>query len=552
MTIEEGDAGLKRRSVDVLVLGGGTSGVAAACQAARMGATVLLAEESPWLGGMLTAAGVSCIDGNEGPLAGGVFRRFRDAMEEHYGGREAVRTGWVSNTCFDPRVAARWFASKAERFGVEVRHGCRPVLVLRDDDRVRGAVLEQGGEREAVTAHVTIDATELGDGLQLGRVPFRLGRDARSDTGEPDAPEEADFLVQDLTWVAILRAWPDRAPAVPRPTGYDPAVFDGATAIRTPSDDPAWMNHALHDWDSFLSYGRLPGDRYMLNWPFHANDFPMTPALFTAAGRAAAFGEARARTLAFVHYIQNELGHPEIGIDPEVFGTSDGLAYIPYIRESRRMIGVATIAEGDVVPAPGRVRPARHRDSVAVGDYPLDHHHWRHHLPPGQRVEIDYPKTAPFQVPYRALVPARVDGLLAVEKNLSVTHIANGCVRLQPVVLAIGQAAGAAAAVAADRGCEPRDVDVAHLQDLLLDDRAVLVPYRDVDPTHPAFPSIQRIGLGTGEDEPYEFRPDERVDEAALDDIARAWDVPPERVRGCFRPGMIRADLARAVDVSRR
>ena len=126
--------------MDVLVVGGGCSGAAAAIQGARAGARTLVCEETPWLGGMITAAGVSCIDGNEGALGGGIFRAFRDDMEAHYGGREAVRTGWVSNTCFEPDLAARWFADAVRAAGAI--HGARITEVLRDGDTVLGAALE--------------------------------------------------------------------------------------------------------------------------------------------------------------------------------------------------------------------------------------------------------------------------------------------------------------------------------------------------------------------------------------------------------------------------
>ena len=78
------------QSVDVLVVGGGASGTAAGVQAARCGVNTLIVEETPWLGGMLTSAGVSAIDGNY-RLRGGLFREFTDAVAQHYGGYETLR-----------------------------------------------------------------------------------------------------------------------------------------------------------------------------------------------------------------------------------------------------------------------------------------------------------------------------------------------------------------------------------------------------------------------------------------------------------------------------
>ena len=81
--------------VDVLVIGGGASGTAAAIQSARLGVQTMLVEETPWLGGMLTSAGVSCIDGNYN-LRSGIFGEFADSLASRYGGWDALKTGWVS------------------------------------------------------------------------------------------------------------------------------------------------------------------------------------------------------------------------------------------------------------------------------------------------------------------------------------------------------------------------------------------------------------------------------------------------------------------------
>ena len=89
--------------VDVLVIGGGASGTAAAIQSARMGVGTMLVEETPWLGGMLTSAGVSCIDGNYN-LRSGIFGEFADSLAVRYGGWDALKTGWVSNINFEPHV----------------------------------------------------------------------------------------------------------------------------------------------------------------------------------------------------------------------------------------------------------------------------------------------------------------------------------------------------------------------------------------------------------------------------------------------------------------
>lgn len=483
--------------MDVLVVGGGCAGAAAGIQAARAGARTLVCEETPWLGGMITAAGVSAIDGNEGALGGGIFRAFRDAMEAHYGGREAVRTGWVSNTCFEPDLAARWFRDEVAASGAEVLHGARITEVLRDGDTVLGAVLETAEGELEVRAKVTVEATEYGDVLELGGVPYRFGRESRAQTGEPHAPDAPDLEIQDLTMVATLRRFDGAAPAVPLPEGFDLSRFDCSTGELCAIPDPEYWNHKLHDWESFLGYSLLPGGLFMLNWPFHSNDYPAQGLFGDREERARTIAEAKRRTLAYVHYIQNQLGHPEWGLATGVYPTEDHLPLLPYVRESRRVVPVRWLVEQDVVPQDGSGVNAVLPDGVAVGDYYLDHHHDKDHRPPGERLGEQYPDNAPFQISFGAMVPEAVDGLIAAEKCIGATHIVNGCSRLQPVAVAIGQAAGEAAAQAALGGVPVRELDVAAVQRALVAAGCVIVPDREVGCEDPRFAArqLERVGL---------------------------------------------------------
>ncbi|MEM9799912.1 MAG: FAD-dependent oxidoreductase [Planctomycetota bacterium] len=487
--------GKETREVDVLVVGGGCSGSAAAIQAARMGARTLVVEESAWLGGMITAAGVSAIDGNEGALGGGLFGAFRRAMEDHYGGAEAVRTGWVSNTCFEPNVAADWIAGTVRESGAEVVHGFHLAKVHREGDRIVGALFRSGDAYLDVRAEVTIEATEYGDVLHQGGVPYHFGRESQSESGELHAPESSDDEIQDLTMVATLRRFEGDAPRVALPVGFDLGRFECSTAVDCSRPDAAYWNHALHDWDSFLGYALLPNDLFMLNWPFHSNDYPAQGLFRSAEERARTIAQAKERTLAYVHYIQTTLGHPEWGLAEGIYPTDDHLPLIPYVRESRRVVPVRWLREQDVVPGDGRGSNAVLSDGVAVGDYYLDHHHDKDHRPPGERLGEDYPPNAPFQVPYSAMVPRAIDGLVCAEKSIGATHIVNGCARLQPVAVLIGQAAGAAAALAVRGGAQPRDVDAGAIQDVLLEAGCQVVPDAEVGSSDPDFVGRQRALL---------------------------------------------------------
>ena len=126
-----------------------------------------------------------------------------------------------------------------------------------------------------------------------------------------------------------------------------------------------------------------------------------------------------------------------------------------------------------------------------MGDYPIDHHHKRNPAAPQHLWFVPVPS---FSVPLGALVPETVDGLVVADKATSVSNVANGTTRLQPVVLLTGQAAGTLAAMAVRQGREPRAVPVREVQRALLETGAFLLPYLDVPPEHPQFGRIQRVG----------------------------------------------------------
>ena len=481
---------------DVLVVGGGTGGVSAAIWAARTGAKTILIEETGWLGGMMSSAGVSCFDGNNGAHNTGFFREIRTKIESHYGGPQNVKTGWVSKCCFEPHVANDIFRSIiASTPNLSVFFDTKVTKVFTKKNRVTGVQIETEGDKEKqkIDAKITIDASEYGDILEQSDVDYLLGRESKKVTGESDAADDNDDGIQDITYVAILRDYgPGVNKTLPKPTEYDEKKFDCAT--KEQCADVSWHNHKLHDWESFITYGKLPNNKYMINWPFHGNDYQAFLPDMTSEKREKELEKAKQHTLDFVYYIQTKLGHPELGLADDEFPTDDLLPMIPYNRESRRIVGKCLMKEQDVLPLGDSGRPALRPDSIAIGDYFLDHHHAE--PPKGTKgIKEKYPKNAPFQVPYGVLVPKDMEGLMAAEKNISVTHIVNGCTRLQPVVMLIGQACGVAAALCARKDIQPKDLNVKELQDILLQNKDTLVPYSDVYPNHPYFISIQKLGL---------------------------------------------------------
>ncbi|AFY87417.1 FAD-dependent oxidoreductase [Chroococcidiopsis thermalis] len=502
---------------DVLVVGGGTGGTAAAIQAARSGAKTMLVSEFPWLGGMLTSAGVSVPDGNEleawqTGLWGAFLRELQQCQPE------GLDHSWVSFFSFDPRIGAQIFARWVQELpNLNWLVGQVPQAVLRQGDRIFGVEFAEF----TVTAEITIDATELGDLLALAEIPYRWGWEWRSQWGEPSAPIAPNELttkypVQAPTWVGLMQDFGDAiAPVILPPPSYNPEIFAGA-----------WESYGA---EQFLDYGRLPGNLFMLNWPICGNDYGegLDRLVTSTTARSEFLQESLWHTQGFLHYIQTQLGR-RYGLAEGVFPSygnrvgaysraplhhSGAYALHPYYRESRRVVGMATVREQDILPlAEGRVAalPVASTDKVnaiAIGNYANDHHY------PG----FDFPLRSksirwggrwtgtPFTIPYHCLIPAAIDGFLACEQNISVSHIANGATRLQPVVMNLGQAAGMAAAMCISRGCQPRELPVRDVQEALLQEPrcpAAIVPLFNSSPASPDWLEWQRYYLDRPEEYP--------------------------------------------------
>jgi hypothetical protein len=165
------------------------------------------------------------------------------------------------------------------------------------------------------------------------------------------------------------------------------------------------------------------------------------------------------------------------------------------VREGRRIIGEYVFTAHDALPLTEKGRPPLHADSITASHYALDSHATRKREPDRASLEgfFSHP-CAPYTVPYRVIVPTNVEGLL-VPVAASSTHVGFSTLRMEPCWMALGEAAGIAASVALSQGESLRRIDVALLQRKLLQHRAVLLYFRDIDHTHPHYEALQMLGL---------------------------------------------------------
>jgi hypothetical protein len=571
-------AGRFNRHAPVLVWGGGTGGIAAALQAARSGADTLLLTPGPWLGGMVSAAGVCCPDGNElSPWQTGLWGALLRALAAAEPG--GLDHNWVSCFGYRPATAERilrhWLEAEPKLTWwpnsqiLEVQHQDSRIHQLT----IRTSAVDSRQELGSVSVDLVIDGSDRGDLLALAQVPHRLGWEPRELWGEPSAPPQRDLEtlpffqqqpVQSPTWVVMgqLRQEPPRGSGIPQVPLPGPLLRPLLAEPFTGACDAFGLERTL-------SYGRLPGGAVMLNWPLQGNDWHQGLERAFTAGLAAPFPSDGAEedlaaamashSLRFARVLGEVSGGALVGgglfpsREAALAGALEGsepLALMPYWREGRRLVGLEVVVEQQLLPAgPGAsIAPLPLNDqgqstAVAVGNYANDHHY------PGSDWPLA-PKSCrwggrwsgtPFTIPYGALVSAGINNLIAADKAISVSHMANGATRLQPLVLNIGQAAGLAAALCVSRRIAPAELPVTLLQEALISDPlapAGPFPLWDLPWHHPNWVGAQRQaladpGLLNGQGQP--------MGSVHAPDRADPHQAPPEPGERLWR-GQVRPD----------
>lgn len=476
----------------IIIVGGGASGVSAGIQAARMGVKTIIIEEYSWLGGMLTSAGVTATDGCAN-LRGGIFKEFCDALAKHYGGYNALGSGWVSTVLFEPKVGEKVFEDLcAAESNLSIVRNTRFESCRKLDKGWEISCIGAGGPA-TYTCDVLIDGTELGDVAKAAGVRYHVGMDSPS-YGHEAAAIGPNDIVQDITMVMTIKNY-GKDVTIPKPEGYNAALYynccENKHNLNVSGGKDIITGQSIVSADRMMSYGKTPGGTYMMNWPTHGNDYYVNMIEMDKAGRDAEITRAKNVSLGFLYFIQTELGYRTYGLCDDQYPTEDRFPFYPYHRESRRIEGEYLFTLNDemnafAVPNPG------YRTGIAVGDYPVDHHHYAYRN--WAEIKIDFPKIKPFSIPLGCMVPLEVEDLIVAEKSISVTNLANGSTRLQPVCVELGQAAGALAALAVKYGKAVREVDIRKVQKHLLESGAILQPYRDcLSSAGSHFAPVQRI-----------------------------------------------------------
>ena len=508
--------GHSEMAADLVVAGAGMGGCACALGALRNGLSVIMTEETDWIGGQLTQQGVPFDEHRwiETHGATQLYRDFRTALRNYYrknypltpdaAARENLNPGdgAVSRLCVEPRVG---LAVLYEMLAPYISTGKLTILLNSkvskaevSANKVQALAVRnlQSGNEYWLRAPYFADATETGELLPLSGAEYYLGTESKAETGELHAPEKGSTENQQaFTLCFALDYCPGENHVIDKPEKYDfwknyipqltpswPGRLLDLTYSTPSTLEPKklgfhpeggatgsvlnlWNYRKIINRHNFTP-GLYSGDITIINWP--QNDYMLGNLVDVSEKEFKKHVDgARELNRSLVYWLQTEVerpdggaGWPGIRLRKDMLGTEDGMAKYPYIREGRRIKAMFTILEEHmgvenrklVKGEAASKKSESFYDSIGVGSYYLD----LHPTTQGDNY-IDLP-SLPFEIPLGSLIPQRMENLLPAAKNIGSTHITNGCYRLHPVEWNIGEVVGMLVQFSGKKNVTPRQV----------------------------------------------------------------------------------------------
>jgi flavin-dependent dehydrogenase len=425
---------------DVVVVGGGPAGIAAAVSAARHGANTLLVERYGFLGGMGTAGGVTNFAGLYGKRNGEMTLLVRGVVDNLLARIDALGGLNKPQDGMQGRIRVRSYDTSAYKIaadqllaaaGVNLLFHAWAAAVVRDGDRIAALVVETKSGRQAIRANAFIDASgdadvaafagvpfEVGDGHGSGLFPTTMFRVGQVDA-EPALAAVGEFKAINDLMAAVQQQKPGkykfpREGAILRPN-IDPREWRAnVTQIRNAA------GRAMNGVDAReLTEGELEGRRQIAEY----------------------FKFMKAEVPGFAKSAIVEIA-PQVGI-----------------RETRRIEGLYALTGEDILSS------AAFDDAIGINAWPMEMH-------ADGRIEWAFPRDESRtynQLPWRMLVPRTVDNLLVAGRCAAMTHEGQSAARASGGCFVMGQAAGTAAA-SLGSGARFADVEVPALQEKLAAD----------------------------------------------------------------------------------
>jgi hypothetical protein len=511
----------KELQSDIVIIGGGLGGCAAAMAACRLGASVIMTEPTDWIGGQVSQQAVppdehQWIENAGRPAS---YARYRMLVREYYRKNYALTNaamqaaylnpgnGAVSRICHEPAVSVAvledMLRPATANGQLRILLNTQSVEASVTNDKIGTVSCLNGKLGDTLILHgeYFIDASEEGDLLTLSGTEYSIGTESRNQTGEPHAPEDADPAnIQALTHCFAIDHLEGEDHTIERPAMYDfwkdyvpplkpdwpgpilsldyssPRTLVPKTLFFIPpgKTNPApateslnlWLYRRMIDRSNFVR-GTYHSDITLINWP--QNDYMKGNITdVTAEIRQQNLYEAKQLSLSLLYWLQNEAPRPDgkqgwkgLRLRKDIMGTEDGLAKFPYIRESRRILAEYTILEQDITLEERKKMAGNSDERVLAKPFHdsvgIGYYHLDLHPSTGGDNYIDM-ASVPFQIPLGAMIPKRMENLVPGCKNIGTTHISNGCYRLHPVEWSIGEAAGSVCAFSLAKKTTPRMV----------------------------------------------------------------------------------------------
>ena len=580
---------------DLLVVGGNPGGIACAITAAREGLEVILSNHTPVLGG-LPSNGLSVWDtlheGRRSPVYDELRWGLFDYYKEKYGEdsqdyRNALPAppdtpgSYHSNGRYEAHVFESLITEMVEaESNIRVICNVYPVEATREGRTVKSVTLAEmnGGKRYEITADAFVDCSYEGDLMTVSGTSYRVGRESKSEFGEPHAGHIFLDKVDDVDDYVDSRVRRIKENLNLRQMGYrflkvleeSTGAGDGAvqaynyrTVLSENLDkqyipacpegyDPEYLKTLA--WSSVI--GPLPNRKWGWNRPQILGSQSAYPDGDWSVRRKVMDEHLKA-TYQIFYFLRNDPSVDEkvrerwrgLGFAKDEFRENGYVPHEIYVREVRRLEGRYMFTEHDAGLSADYDRAPIFGDSIAFTEWYMDTHGCTNEKAKGTIEEgklVLTWETFPGQLPYRTLLPKDIDNLL-VSGCVSSTHVAWGTVRLEPTWMNVGEAAAHAVALALQENVQPASVNVNGLQMELADHRIAISFFNDIDVAGPEawIPALQFLGT-KGFFPSYDAKPDKDLDAAT----ARTWTKGAvELLNGDLDERLLAATLQKQDDV---
>lgn len=546
-------------SYDLVIVGGNPGGIMAAISAARLGKKSVILERTSHVGGLpangLGATDIATRAATTG-LFREFVTRIKQYYIETYGEKSSQVKLCSDGYHFEPKVGAKVFSEMLQEYKDKItifymrQFDSDPTnLTIRDNRIEKIRVLNrETGKQEEYSGKIFLDATYEGDLGAAAGIPFRVGREGKDEFNEPGAGKvykywggaecegstfQKDNAVQSYNYRLCLTNNSENRIAIQKPQNYNrdeyiSLIEDVWTGRTTLVDMLKITPQMMENNRKHIAAGnitQIPGDVWgihkitnIVNVPnmktdannqhraFISTDLPEENWPWPTASwewRDKFAKRLRDYTLGLFWFAQNDKELPlnfrkaarEWGLAKDEYLDNNHFPRQVYVREGRRFEGVYFFTARDAMPVVSGGRPPLHINSITASHYALDSHAVLKREK--GRVHLDgfvsYP-TSVYTVPFGVILPKEIDNLL-LPVPVSGSHIGFSTLRMEPCWMAMGQAAGVASSLAIDEKVKVKNINVSHMQDILVSQQATLIYYKDVLCTDSSFSLVQYMGL---------------------------------------------------------